>query len=120
MEMVGDRTASQVIRALTEISLNIKAQYQALVQTAPTRAYGTIYQNTTGRTLFVSVSGRSAGAATLTAKTDNSATPITKVVSITGTAAADSAAFFLVMPNNYYLVNWSAGAKTLTSWIEWY
>lgn len=89
------------------------------------RALGTVYHNTSGKTLFVSVTIGQAGDggdATAQAVTDANPAP-TLVVAKQGVASTASVSplnlFFIVLPGNYYKVSNIVGTYTMTSWIEW-
>lgn len=84
------------------------------------RALGTIYQNTTGKPMFVSVSAYSSAATIYYAEIDSSATPTTRVLRVDTSVNLYAAIFFVVLPNDYYKVDFSTGAKTLGYWFEWY
>jgi prepilin-type processing-associated H-X9-DG protein len=93
------------------------------------RALGTVYQNTTGKAMFVVVtasgtpsSGTPAGFA---ARTDSSSSPGTTVANTTLTASSGGAQTmvgtisFWVLPNNYYQVVQASGGASLQTWVEW-
>lgn len=87
------------------------------------RSIGTIYQNTTGKPMFVAMQGQGSTAnAVYIATTDSNASPTTIVTqSVVATAGGNSAElFFIVLPNNYYKITLSAGTPTLAIWTEWY
>lgn len=87
------------------------------------RAIGTIYQNTTGKPMFVAMQGQGSIAnAVYIATTDSNATPTTVVTqSVVPTGGWNSAElFFIVLPDNYYKVTLSTGTPTLSYWTEWY
>ena len=85
------------------------------------RALGTVYQNTTGKAMFVNVVTTPSGATNVTAYTDASNPPTTVVFTQIGAGTGYvQTAHFVVLPNNYYKVAWSAGSPTLQKWIEWY
>ena len=82
------------------------------------RALGTVYQNTTGKPMFVSVICYiTANYSTATAYTDSNSSPNTIVSDIQPYGTLVSSMFFIVLPGNYYKV---AGTMTLKNWIEWY
>lgn len=86
------------------------------------RALGTIYRNTTGKTMMVTVTAYAAGATgQWTAFTDSSTPPTTEVC--LGNATVISEGFpitFMVLNNNYYKVSVTGGSATLVDWVEWY
>ena len=89
------------------------------------RGLGTIYQNTTAKPIFVSVTATGSSTVALAAVSDSSATPTAPVATTAMTGNVSSpptsytaSVFFLVIAGNYYEVSTSAGS-TLTSWFEW-
>lgn len=83
------------------------------------RSAGTAYQNTTGKTMFVTVTSTGNTGNTFEAFTDSSNPPTTSVAK--GSIAANSAIAsitFIVLNNNYYKIT-TVGAN-LTIWTEWY
>ena len=82
------------------------------------RALGTVYQNTTGNSMFISVVAHKATAVALAAFTDSSNPPTTQVAVQTEFGVSSLlSVFFVVLNNNYYTVTMSGG--TLDNWIEW-
>ena len=84
------------------------------------RTLGTIYQNTTGKSMFVSV--MDVGGVTwhhLHAYSDNTAIPTTLVSMGYADGNGCSVAFW-VLNNNYYQVLQDGGGDSVRSWIEWY
>jgi hypothetical protein len=88
-------------------------------QNAPARALTTVYQNTTGKTMFVTVSVTANANQNMAVKTDSSATPTTVVTSVGVSNTTQASMSFAVLNNNYYEVV-PAGAATLNYWTEWY
>jgi hypothetical protein len=81
-----------------------------------------VYQNTTGKTMLVTVSISCSGNNTNPiVKTDSSATPTTAVLGTYNASNTNAwlTITFIVLNNNYYLVE-TAGAGTLQYWTEWY
>lgn len=100
--------------SFTKVALDLS------IQSAPSRALGTVYQNTYGRPKLVSVAVYSTSVTVLTAISDSSASPTTEVAKMTsGGANYRAFVFFVVLPNHYYKVTSSAGTPTLELWIEW-
>lgn len=83
------------------------------------RASGTVYQNSTGKPMFVSASF-CCGNSTLVAYTDGNSSPST-VVAAQGTlnTVGQANITFWVLPGNYYKIT-NPGASPLTYWTEWY
>jgi hypothetical protein len=83
-----------------------------------------VYQNTTGKTMMVTVSAYNSGGAQAQwiAYSDNASSPTTIVVQAIGlTATAQIVPMtFLVLPNNYYKVTAVNNPVTLANWTEWY
>lgn len=85
------------------------------------RIFGSVYQNTSGKAMFVCVTtikSGGIGAPFMQALTD-AINPPTSSVCQTGFGSNTSAAFmvfFIVLNNNYYIVN---GSGTIQTWIEW-
>ena len=82
------------------------------------RAYNTVYQNTTGKPLLVSVTDGVTNTGTLSAYTDSSNPPTTVVAAQSDTGGWSRNVFFVVAPNNYYKVSTDQTAN-LTRWFEW-
>ena len=87
------------------------------------RAFGTDYQNTTGRPMYVAVQGDNTIATTyMLALTDSATTPTTEVarVTINYLYSSPTMIYFLVLPGNYYRVNRGTANVALQTWVEWY
>ena len=81
------------------------------------RTLGTVYQNTTGKTIWVSAGSGAYMSGQWTAYSDASSSPATEVgVSYQGNG--NCTVSFMVLNNNYYKITATAG--TLGYWIEWY
>jgi hypothetical protein len=85
------------------------------------RALGTVYQNLTGKPMFVSVTvSATAAGVSAYAYTDANAAPSTLVQDVvTSVAGYHVFLFFIVLPGNYYKVT-VGGTPTLQIWTEWY
>src|SRR5208337_3779655 len=86
------------------------------------RALGTVYHNTTGKTMFINVASyNNTTNEGFFIVSDSSSSPST-IVSITTDPIANSAITLscIVLPNNYYEAYWNAGVGTLYAWTEWY
>lgn len=94
-------------------------------QSQPARALDTIYQNTTGKPVFVAIavseSGGSAAAGFWNARTDASNPPTTVVVDgFTADETGPVETSFWVLPGNYYtIVTTGTGTEVLNRWTEW-
>jgi hypothetical protein len=89
-------------------------------QTKPSRALNTVYQNTTGKPMFVTVDVQTSSGFGFNCLTDGSNPPGTTVTngSIGGSAlTAYISASFWVLPGNFYEVT---GQGPLVYWTEWY
>jgi hypothetical protein len=87
-------------------------------QTSPSRALNAVYQNTTGKPMFVNVWATINAGQGLTALTDGGNPPGTHVMNVGGVAATFSVSFW-VLPGNYYEVQ-GGGSPALNGWVEWY
>lgn len=86
------------------------------------RAMGGVYQNTTGKPLYVNV-GLSVGTAAFGwVYCDASSNPGTQVGRFSGIAAANlyNNIFFIVLPNYYYRVWDQNSATSILDWVEYY
>jgi hypothetical protein len=82
------------------------------------RALGTVYQNTTGKPMWVHVTIVAGAAPTgLNCYTDASNPPTTNVANQDAVASGLGGVTFIVLPGNYYK---AASAGTLIKWTEWY
>jgi len=81
-----------------------------------------VYQNTSGKTLFVNTFWNLGGKnSTLTCVSDAVDPPTTTVAQINSNATAQSVVqlFFMVLPNYYYECQVSAGTPNLVVWVEY-
>lgn len=89
------------------------------------RSIGTVFQNTTSRPIFVSVTSGTTGDGgngAQQAVTDSNPSPTTVVAKLGVASTAPLSPlnlFFIVLPGNYYKVTNLIGTYTLTQWIEW-
>jgi hypothetical protein len=87
-----------------------------------TRSIGAVFQNTSGKPMWVTVTVSLPGGVNgLNMLTDASNPPTTVVASIFGGVATAAVSFsFVVLPGNFYELAVSVGAGfTLDTWIEW-
>jgi hypothetical protein len=89
------------------------------------RALGSsnVYRNTTGKTMYVSMSQSGNSSGSFNAYSDAATTPITSIASgqIFNNNGGSANISFMVLPNNYYYVSSASnGGGTITSWTEWY
>lgn len=87
------------------------------------RALGTVYQNTTGRPMFVAVtnSALTANNVTMRVFSDSSDPPTTETArgSVAEYNVSHGFVGFWVLPGNYYMV-WCSTASGVSIWTEWY
>lgn len=87
------------------------------------RAIGTVYQNTTGRPMFVGItaSSNTLGAG-INGYADSNSAPTTLVAQIAEPIAGGYQVYlcFWVLPGNYYKLTVGGAAPTLYVWTEWY
>jgi hypothetical protein len=87
-------------------------------QTVGGKSLNTTYQNLKTSPIFISVSATNGTSSVLTAKTNSATPPTTQVAYTTLFNNVGQTIFFIVLPNNYYRVETSAGG-TLQLWTEW-
>jgi hypothetical protein len=86
------------------------------------RVAGTVYQNTTGKVLWVSTCWNLAGTTSaITALSDASNPPTTEVghSSDSSPQAVNDQLFLIVLPGNYYQFVVTGGTVTLVTWVEY-
>jgi hypothetical protein len=86
------------------------------------RAAGVVYLNNTGKTMFVMTCWNLGGkSSTLNALSDAANPPTTQVAQIAdqSTSITTVELFFMVLPNNNYLLSVAAGTPTLVTWVEY-
>ena len=84
------------------------------------RGFDSVYRNTSGKTMFVSVSNhRLGGNHHLQAFSDSNNPPTTRVAHGFGDSGG-AGIFFLVINNNYYSVGADSRGGDIWTWIEWY
>ena len=81
------------------------------------RALGTIYQNTTGKTMFITVTNNISSTSSVTVYTDSSLNPTTEVCA-ENTTTTKSPISFMVLNNNYYTLT-TTGTVAIVCWTEW-
>ena len=88
----------------------------------PSRALGTIYRNPTGKPMFVNVGVRiNVINGYIQVFTDSLNPPATEVgLFQTYGVNTMGEVFFIVLPNNYYMIANPNGIATILHWIEWY
>jgi hypothetical protein len=112
---------------------NITGQYQVngtpiatggggiTVQSVATgsRGFGTVYQNTTGKPMFIAITVTGSGGTGMSCFTDSTTNPSTSVAAASNINATGANVFcsFWVLPSNYYKVT---GSSALNYWIEWW
>lgn len=84
------------------------------------RVLGTVYQNTTGRAMFVLEVSLPAALGDIFGYTDSSNPPTTVVAAQTGLVTAKGIyIFFIVLPGNYYKIAPSSGTWSIYVWNEY-
>lgn len=80
----------------------------------------TVYRNTTGKPIFLSVTyGITSGSPSMAIQSDSSSTPGTTIAQVlANTNVARTALFVIILPGNYYEVFIDAGGALL-NWVEW-
>jgi len=88
-------------------------------QSNPTRVAGTIYHNTSGKPLFVTVTVSGGGSGAICRfYTDSSSSPTTDVVEVvTPIGGGEVPVTFIVLPGNYYRSDFSGGFSIVV-WTE--
>lgn len=88
--------------------------------TSSGRAYGVAYQNTGSKPLYVSVWGHTSVSDQIFAKVNTFNPPTDIVAAANDTNTAQNATvFFIVLPGEWYIVDWFTGTKTIGGWFEW-
>jgi hypothetical protein len=91
--------------------------------TNPGTALGSVYQNTTGKPVFHTVSvSMNSSSGNLIATTDSSSSPSTPVASTSNFSSGftNMSISFWVLPGNYYKVALAVAGGTLQYWTQWY
>lgn len=81
------------------------------------RALGTIYQNTSQKTMMVTVTNNITAGGSVTVYSDSSLNPTTEV-GATNVASTKNAITFMVLSGNYYTLT-TSGTVALVCWTEW-
>jgi hypothetical protein len=117
IDVVGDINVSgHYYRSGVQLSINTQN-----VATA-SRAPGTVYNNNTGKTMFVLTCWNLGGKnSTIDVLSDSANPPTTQVAEIAdqSTSVTTVQLFFLVLPGNNYLLSIAAGTPTLVAWTEY-
>ena len=89
-------------------------------QTQPTRAIdGTVYHNTSGKLLFVTITVSMIALDAIQVKCDSAGTPTTVVAGLTSSGVMTLAVSFAVPNTYYYKVVAAVGSPSLVYWTEW-
>jgi hypothetical protein len=83
------------------------------------RALTTVYQNASGKPLFVTVSVAAGLSGVGVVLTDSSNPPTTQVARVDAASTTSPAVSFWVLPGNYYEFSVTSGGMTLNNWAEW-
>jgi len=105
-------------KVLREIADAIRNALLGQTVVTGVRAIGTVYQNTTGRAIFVSVTAQGTLGNNLSALTDGANPPTTTVKYVTAAVTNYGIPLdFIVLPGSYYKVTFPTGS--LQVWTEW-
>jgi hypothetical protein len=110
---IGTTTPSQTLTVNGTFSYAITQNDVTSLRTVT----GTVYRNTTGRIMYVSVMVGANGNNSAFAYSDSNPSPTTLVSRCSTLMGYSRLLFFIVVPGNYYKVS---NDGTLSSWIEWY
>jgi hypothetical protein len=117
IDVKGDiNTSGHYYRAGVQLAINSQNVVTA------SRAAGTVYNNNTGKTMFVMISWNLGGQnSTISCYSDSANPPTTMVAQVADTSnqASTQELFFMVLPGNNYLCSVSAGTPTLMVWTEY-
>jgi len=100
----------------TTVNLTVTTGFTVQSDVTLARVLGTIYQNLTGRPMFVSVYITVVGAGLLAMTSDSNANPST-IIDFKGSVSTSDTVHGMIPAGNYYKVNAVAGA-TITGWLE--
>lgn len=114
--MIGQTPPIYTAEELNAYSSNVPFAAQNDV-TASRAIDGTVYQNTSKKTMYVVVTATTAAAGVMAGLTDSAANPTTTVDGHNHAAAGTIHVHFMVLPGNYYKVTNTGAVKA--SWIEW-
>ncbi len=87
---------------------------------SPTRTFTTVYQNTTGKPMFVSCSVYSSNISIFYFYSDASNPPTTQTFQWSGAANQVVTATVVILPGNYYKITNNSGTPAVYWWSEWY
>ena len=129
INVLDDGNLAALITNLT-LAITSIAQSSPVVSTQSivtgSRAFNTVFHNTTGAPILVTVgawTNDGAGQSSYTVKTDSNPTPTTVVVSSTdgnnSSITLSRTITFMVLPGNYYEVVTDSSTLTVGSWTEW-
>ena len=110
---------------LTGSLMYLKTQTDKLddiTHTEPTRVFGTIYQNTSGKIRFVTVNFGASAYGNVGVYCDANASPTNLIAYMAANPSAPALwgfVSFLVAPSWYYKVTVLTGTLNLTAWHEW-
>lgn len=81
------------------------------------RAFGTVYRNTTGKTMFVTIAMGNPTQSDIAINSDSNSSPSTKVAETNNPGSSGvSAVSFMVLNNNYYE---AISSSSVVCWTEW-
>jgi hypothetical protein len=117
VDVVGDVNVSgHFYRAGVQLAITAQTDVTA------SRAAGTVYNNNSGKTMFVMTSWNLGGKLSeITAFSDTANPPTTAIARIHDESPSTviTELFFMVLPTNNYLCSITSGTPTLVAWIEY-
>ena len=119
LSSTGTTTINNLVVTGTAIGVGPTTQ----TDVTASRACGTVYQNLTGKPMWVGFTGyrSSAGSPAFVGYTDAANPPTTVVAQVAPTATGfDIFLGFWVLTNNYYKIILTSGTPVITNWTEWY
>ena len=89
--------------------------------TQPAKTFNTIYQNLTGKVMYVNISFTVPNSVPARVYSDPNPSPVSQLMMILSPTSGGSVFnfFFLVLPNHYYKLVPDSGAITIQLWTEW-
>lgn len=113
--------AQQGVKFVVNTDQTVASSFTSQNDVTGSRAYNTVYQNTTGKVMFISACGIGTQASTIILLTDSSNPPTTQVSFDSPYGNGHGANISgIILPNNYYKVTFSPGSPSLDIWVEWY
>ncbi len=116
----GSPAAGRILTSDASGLASWEAQNSITTQAVVTasRAFNTVYRNTTGKPMFITVGLNGYAGRGAWLKTDSTSPPATIVACANVNQGCDPASF-IVLPGNYYMVHQDK-ANMICYWTEWY